>query len=489
MTLVAAVGGATLSKRPRLTKTNTISSSAVGATPLSVEGMAGQTADLLRINKAPGDVNLWRMAPGGSLIHAADSQFTAGYDFYIAGEGNPRANLSWSGFGTQLQFGSGGAALDTFIKRSGNKAIQIGPTLNMSTTDDGTLPGSTLSITTIATGTGAQAGHLNNTNLIQKEEKQVASAANVNLGHTLSLASYYGGFSSPVAAVGTSHVLTISQLIEKSGNNSSEFTPLAVYMANNVGTATGGDGLNPGRMWLTDFIMHGPVGVQPNLLSGFNLLMNNYYNGSPSVTGRSAAMAITSWPGITSGNGTDGQATSPTYPVDIGILVTGGAGDSQASITRNGYNTGIKIGGGGSAWIPSMEGRIGRGIDVGAWITEGMVINNRHSSVAADTGVGLEITNTSASRANRAFKISGSGTWLRYMEVLNSAGTPVWLLETLSGTTRQYVSGFQEFEEITDPAAGSANRARLYIKDNGSGKSQLCVRFPTGAVQVLSTEP
>lgn len=46
-----------------------------------------------------------------------------------------------------------------------------------------------------------------------------------------------------------------------------------------------------------------------------------------------------------------------------------------------------------------------------------------------------------------------------------------------------------EFTEIADPAAGATNTARLYAKDNGAGKTQLVVRFPTGAVQVLATEP
>jgi hypothetical protein len=31
--------------------------------------------------------------------------------------------------------------------------------------------------------------------------------------------------------------------------------------------------------------------------------------------------------------------------------------------------------------------------------------------------------------------------------------------------------------------------ARLFARDNGSGKAQLCVLFPTGAVQVIATEP
>lgn len=50
-------------------------------------------------------------------------------------------------------------------------------------------------------------------------------------------------------------------------------------------------------------------------------------------------------------------------------------------------------------------------------------------------------------------------------------------------------AGWIEGLEIADPAAPSANRGRLYFRDNGSSKTQLCVRFPTGAVQVIATEP
>lgn len=43
--------------------------------------------------------------------------------------------------------------------------------------------------------------------------------------------------------------------------------------------------------------------------------------------------------------------------------------------------------------------------------------------------------------------------------------------------------------EITDPSAPAANQGVLYVRDNGAGKTQLVVRFPTGAVQVVATEP
>ncbi len=45
------------------------------------------------------------------------------------------------------------------------------------------------------------------------------------------------------------------------------------------------------------------------------------------------------------------------------------------------------------------------------------------------------------------------------------------------------------FAEQADPSAPAANGATLYARDNGAGKTQLCVRFATGAVQVIATQP
>lgn len=51
------------------------------------------------------------------------------------------------------------------------------------------------------------------------------------------------------------------------------------------------------------------------------------------------------------------------------------------------------------------------------------------------------------------------------------------------------ITSFFEASEISDPDAPAANKGRLYFRDNGGGKTQLVVRFPTGAVQVIATEP
>jgi len=53
---------------------------------------------------------------------------------------------------------------------------------------------------------------------------------------------------------------------------------------------------------------------------------------------------------------------------------------------------------------------------------------------------------------------------------------------------RVYTTQFYELSEVGTPAAPLANRARLFLKDNGAGKTQLCVRFHTGAVKILAIE-
>lgn len=50
--------------------------------------------------------------------------------------------------------------------------------------------------------------------------------------------------------------------------------------------------------------------------------------------------------------------------------------------------------------------------------------------------------------------------------------------------------GWIEFKEMTsDPGTPSADNARLFIRDNGGAKSQICVRWPSGNITVLGTEP
>jgi hypothetical protein len=53
---------------------------------------------------------------------------------------------------------------------------------------------------------------------------------------------------------------------------------------------------------------------------------------------------------------------------------------------------------------------------------------------------------------------------------------------------RVFTTKWYEMTEVSTPAAPSANRLRLFARDNGSGLTQLCVRFNSGTVKVLATQ-
>lgn len=82
-----------------------------------------------------------------------------------------------------------------------------------------------------------------------------------------------------------------------------------------------------------------------------------------------------------------------------------------------------------------------------------------------------------------AFEFRSMGAALPVVKLTPATGQTDPVLDLAGG-------GFiQGSERSSDPAAPAANSYRLFSRDNGAGKTQLCVRFATGAVQVLATEP
>lgn len=63
------------------------------------------------------------------------------------------------------------------------------------------------------------------------------------------------------------------------------------------------------------------------------------------------------------------------------------------------------------------------------------------------------------------------------------------LWPTLEEMRNQAALTYSDMGEITAPAAPGANTARIFVQDNGAGKTQLMVIFPTGAAQQLAIEP
>jgi len=60
-----------------------------------------------------------------------------------------------------------------------------------------------------------------------------------------------------------------------------------------------------------------------------------------------------------------------------------------------------------------------------------------------------------------------------------------------SGSTlrlRRPITTYIEITEMTAPSAPAANNARLFCRDNG-GKTELCVMFSDGSVQMIKAQP
>jgi hypothetical protein len=43
--------------------------------------------------------------------------------------------------------------------------------------------------------------------------------------------------------------------------------------------------------------------------------------------------------------------------------------------------------------------------------------------------------------------------------------------------------------ERAEPGTPPANWATMYLRDNGSGKSQLCIKYDDGSIGVIDTQP
>lgn len=157
-----------------------------------------------------------------------------------------------------------------------------------------------------------------------------------------------------------------------------------------------------------------------------------------------------------------------------------------------------------------IEERLARSGFTGTMISAGNVSGSGgsglvHSVTAHVAGVLGELLY--AASAGAWTRLAGNTTttkkFLRQTGTGSASAAPAWdtivdgdLPATLAGKSMTTMSmtnptlvGYIQGEEIADPAAPAANNGRLYFRDNGSGKTQLVVIFPTGVVQIVATEP
>jgi hypothetical protein len=120
-----------------------------------------------------------------------------------------------------------------------------------------------------------------------------------------------------------------------------------------------------------------------------------------------------------------------------------------------------------------------------------------------DTGVYFPAANTVGVAAGGVAGLSVTSTLSQIMpgvttqvQIGNYFGLPGVVLGNALDTAIYRIAagvvGFTsslEMTEMTAPAAGGANTGRLYLQDNGAGKTQLMVKFNTGAAIQLAIQP
>lgn len=92
-------------------------------------------------------------------------------------------------------------------------------------------------------------------------------------------------------------------------------------------------------------------------------------------------------------------------------------------------------------------------------------------------------------RGGLAIKQKGSsGIILRAVDNGVSTDPTLQVVDLAADDIAAINAKYLELDEVSDPAAPSANKARLYTKDDGSGNTQLVVKFASGSALPIKTQ-
>jgi|694.fasta_scaffold06600_12 hypothetical protein len=188
------------------------------------------------------------------------------------------------------------------------------------------------------------------------------------------------------------------------------------------------------------------------------------------LTGRASPTSIAAGPRSVA-NGIDSLA-----------MGTGASTGSAADATALGHNASVSANAGLAAGSAANAG--GSGVAIGA--------NSVSGAAGVAVGESAVNVNSLATSVGYAARANINGVAIGYLSNAEDFGDSVAIgANARSTSSKQVHFGDRHIEitEQTDPAAPAANGGRLFLRDNGSGKTQLCVRFATGAIQVIATEP
>jgi hypothetical protein len=216
-------------------------------------------------------------------------------------------------------------------------------------------------------------------------------------------------------------------------------------------------------MWFTDWSMYGPIAVQPSRLVGITMLVNNYYNGSPSgVTPSAAAWFVTKSGGGGSLDAT--HAAASTFTLDVGVGIAGIASASAA-----GFTSALKIGGTG-AW--GVASRFTNAVELLDYDTIGLKFTSPYTAstpvaIAVAAGAGPVVVGALAPPGGNSaelFAVPHAGTkdpLVRFGTTQNSPFTVYYQTSTaifktgMANTANQFMTGTAQGDFFMQPATAA----------------------------------
>jgi hypothetical protein len=245
-----------------------------------------------------------------------------------------------------------------------------------------------------------------------------------------------------------------------------------------------------------------PVAAHPSVLDAGNALGGTATSGDSVAIGpRSTASTSirTTVAGVTAAAAAAGQdqtalgyaaVTSASNSTAVGS--SSSAAGSAAALGNGAVALGSCVAV-GSAAVTSSTGAVAIGQSVSSAGTS-VSVGTLSSAASASVAVGYDADSTSFGVAvGRLAKVNVADAIAIGESAVAGHSKSIVLGRSGATTAADQVHLGARHIEITelaaDPAAPATNGARLFVRDNGSGKTQVCVRFATGVVQVISTEP
>jgi hypothetical protein len=124
---------------------------------------------------------------------------------------------------------------------------------------------------------------------------------------------------------------------------------------------------------------------------------------------------------------------------------------------------------------------------------QGVLVMAGHSNTANATRIAWfkhsGAVNTGFVAFNSAFPVGWSADGLSSLTAAPDTALARAAAGIVAITDGSTGGGSLELSEVTAPAAPAANKGRIYLEDNGAGKTRLMCIFPSGAAQQIAIEP